>query len=204
MRIFGIMVIFIYTLLFSIIGAALIAFSLRTASFDIAIDMIRRLTYAENIKMSMTLTGASLILINIIIAQLSIGSLRKIKTISFENPDGPVTLELSAIEDCVTKLSAGMPEIKKIRSGIAATKRGIDVIIKVTLYSDVNIPEVTEKIQGAIRAKLHEMLGIEEKVTIKVHVAKIVQRDKKSKNKDKETPDKTNPEGFKGEITYGD
>lgn len=200
MRIFNIIAIFIYTLLFSIIGAVLIALSLRTASLDSVINLFFYLAHTNNLRIGMALTGLLLIVINISIAQLSVGKLRKHKTIAFENPYGPVTLSLSAVEDDIKKLTGKMPEIKEIRSSISAGKSGIEVAAKVTLYSDVNIPEVTEKIQNAIRIRLQEMLGIEETVTIKVNVAKIVQKEKPSAQKNAAG---TEQSGFKGEIEYG-
>lgn len=201
MRLFNIVAIFIYTLVFSIIGAVLIALSLRLESLDSIINLVTYLSHINNIRLGMALTGFLLILINISIAQLSIGRLQKHKTIAFENPYGQVTVSLSAIEDYIKKLTQKMVEIKEIRSNITATKSGIEVNAKVVLYSDANIPELTEKIQNAIRLRLQEMLGLEETVTIKVYVTKIVQKEKRIAQKDviKETTDS----GFKGEIEYG-
>ncbi|MBU4312057.1 MAG: alkaline shock response membrane anchor protein AmaP [Candidatus Omnitrophica bacterium] len=208
MRIFNIIAIFIYTLIFSIIGAVLIALSLRAASFDSTLQMINYAAHTSNIKMWLALTGFLLIFINISIAQLSIGKLRKQRTIAFENPQGEVTLALSAIEDYIIKLASKMPEIRDIKSKIQVTKAGIEIIAKVALYSEVNIPEVTEKIQSAIHIRLQEMLGIEEKVTIKINVTKIVQKDKRAEKKRlKEAPSEVEGQakqgGFKGEIEYG-
>ena len=201
MKLFNIVAIFIYTLLFSIIGAMLIALSLRTASFDTAINMISYLVHTNNIRFGMAVTGFFLILINISIAQLSIGKLQRQKTIAFENPHGEVTLSLSAIEDYIKKLTHKMPEIRDVKSSISAGKSGLEVIAKVVLYSDVNIPEITEKMQNAIRMRLEEMLGIEETVTIKVHVTKIVQREKDVEQRD--AVKEPGESGFKGEIEYG-
>lgn len=196
MKFFNIIAIFIYTLVFSIIGAMLIAFSLRTESLDLIANMIGYLSKANNLRLGMAATGLLLILINISIAQLSIGKLRKRKTIAFENPYGQVTVSLSAIEDYIKKLTQRMTEIREIKSSISAGKSGIEVNAKAVLYSDANIPEVTEKIQNAIRLRLQEILGIEETVTIKVHVARIVQREKTEASEAEHS-------GFKGEIEYG-
>lgn len=208
MRIFNIIAIFIYTLIFSIIGAVLIALSLRAASLDSTLQMINYVAHTSNIKMGLALTGFLLIFINISIAQLSIGKLRKQKTIAFENPYGEVTLSLSAIEDYIIKLANKMPEVRDIKSNIHVAKSGIVIVAKVALYSEVNIPEVTEKIQSAIRLRLQEMLGIEEKVTIKINVTRIVQKDKRvEKKRLKGTPSEVEGQaqqgGFKGEIEYG-
>ena len=201
MKLFNIIAIFIYTFLFSIIGGILIALSLRTASLDSVMEFLDYLVRTSNIRIGMALVGFLLILINISIAQLSIGRLRRHKTIAFENPYGQVTVSLSAIEDYIKKLTHRMTEIKEIRSSIFASKSGIEVATKAVLYTDVNIPEATEKIQNAIRLHLEEVLGIEEKFIIKIHVAKLVQREKGTKEKG---PEEGKGEGgFKGEIEYG-
>lgn len=198
MKLFSTIAIFIYTLLFSIIGALIIALSLRTESFDSIINLMGQLSNANNLRLGMALTGFLLILINISIAQLSIRKLQRQKTIAFENPYGQVTVSLSAIEDYIKKLTHKMPEIKEIKSQISAGKSGIEVIAKTTLYSDANIPEVTEKIQNAVRLHLQEILGLEETVTIKIHVTKIAQRENSPVQKG---PSENS--GFKGEIDYG-
>jgi len=200
-RIFNIIAIFIYTLFFSMVGAVLIALSLRTASLDSMIQLMDYLVHTSNIRMGLALTGFLLIFINISIAHLSIGKLRRQRTIAFENPYGEVTLSLSAIEDYIIKLAHKMPEIKDIKSNIYVGKSGVEIAAKVVLYSEINIPKVTEKIQGAIHVRLQEMLGIEEKVTIKINVTKIVHKDKQSGKK--RPKGETQENGFKGEIEYG-
>jgi uncharacterized alkaline shock family protein YloU len=196
MKIFSAIVIFIYTLLFSVIGAVLIALSLRAESLSAIMNMLNSVAFTDNVRMGMALTGFILILINILIARLSLGKMRREKTIAFDNPYGRVTVSLAAIEDYVKRLTTGMTEIKELKSSISAGRKGVEVITRAVLYSDANIPEVTEKIQNAIRIKLQEMLGLEETVTIKIDVVKIAQREQKPQV---ELPGET---GFKGEIKY--
>ncbi|MBU3912154.1 MAG: alkaline shock response membrane anchor protein AmaP [Candidatus Omnitrophica bacterium] len=197
MKIFSVIAIFIYTLLFSIIGATLIALSLRTESLDVIVNTVNSLSHTDNVRLGMALTGLLLIFINISIARISLGKMRRLKTIAFDNPYGRVTVSLAAIEDYIKKLTNKMPEIKELRSSISANKKGVEVAARAILYSGGNIPEITEKIQNAIRIKLQEMLGLEETVTIKIDVAKIVHGESKFPVK---APEDT---GFKGEIEYG-
>ncbi|MFC1666654.1 alkaline shock response membrane anchor protein AmaP [Candidatus Omnitrophota bacterium] len=201
MKIFNIIAIFLYTLLFSMVGAVLMALSLYPSSLESAIKMINSLSETDNIRMGMALTGLALIFVNISIAQLSIRRLRRHKTVAFENPYGQVTLSLSAIEDYIKKLTHTMTELNEFKANISAGKSGIEVAAKAELYSDVNIPEVTEKVQNAIRIRLQEILGIEEKVAIKIHVTKIIQRERGVEQK--YTKKETRQGGFKGEIEYG-
>ena len=178
-------------------------FAAALESFDSVINIVGYLAHANNIRIGMALTGFFLILVNISIAQLSIGKLQRHKTIAFENPYGQVTLSLAAIEDYIKKLTHKMSEVKEIKSSIFAGKSGIEVIAKTMLYSDVNIPDVTEKIQNEIRLRLEEMLGIEEPISIKIHVTKILQREKGVEQKKEDITQETEYKGFKGEIEYG-
>jgi len=200
MKIPGIIAIFIYTMLFSIIGAILMALSLNAGSIEVITSWVNYLFHTENIRMSMALTGFLLIVINISIAKLSIAKLKKRKTIGFENPHGQVSLSLSAIEDEIKKLIYKMAEAKDLRPNISAGKSGIEVIIKAVLYSDVNIPDTTERMQNAVHARLQEILGIEEKISIKIHVTKMFQREKGPEQKNLNEPEYS---GFRGEIEYG-
>ena len=202
MKLFTVVAILIYTLLFSVAGAILIAMAIRPESLRSAIDLIRSTSFTTNVKVGLSVTGLLLILINILIAQLSIGKLQRQKIIAFENPGGQVTLSLSAVEDYIKKITDRMTEIKEIKSTIYARKSGVEVITRAALYSGVNIPEITEKVQAMIRSHLQEMLGLDETITVKVHVARIVERDKKSEAKG--ASKEITPSGFKGEIQYGD
>ena len=202
MRIFSIAAIFIYTLLFSIIGAVCIAFSIRKETFDIIIGLIDSLLHMDNLRIWMFATGFLLILLNISIAQFSIGKLRKNRTIALENKYGRVKISLSTIEDYIKRLLHGVTEVKKKKINISNRKHRIEVIIKAVFYSDVNISEVTKRIQNTIQLRLQEILGIEEAVIITVQVIKIVQR--KGVAAEKDVIEENPVSGFKGQIEYGD
>lgn len=202
MKFFTVLVIFIYTLLFSIIGAILVALAIRPGSLDSAVNFIKSMPFTNNLRLGLSITGFLLILINILIAQLSIGRFQRQKTIAFENPNGQVTLSLSAVEDYIKKITDRTTEIKEIKSTICAGRSGVEVTAKATLYAGVNIPKITEKVQAMIRSHLQEMLGLEETITVRVHVARIVERDKKDDAKGALKEIGTG--GFKGEIEYGE
>ncbi|MFH1245587.1 MAG: hypothetical protein V1662_03805, partial [Candidatus Omnitrophota bacterium] len=66
-------------------------------------------------------------------------------------------------------------------------KKGIDIDSRVSLWSDANIPQTTESIQAVIKSRLQEMLGIEEAIVVRVHVGKIIPKEKKhSRKKDED------------------
>ena len=92
-----------------------------------------------------------------------------------------------------------MPEVKEMKPNVRAGKKGISIVNRVTLYSDINIPETTEKIQNIVKSRVQDMLGVEEPINIRVHVVKIVHKEEAPKNVKNDDASQQ----FKGTIEYG-
>ncbi len=179
MRIFSGFTVFFYTLVFLAIGCGLIVFSLNIISID---DIMRAIEYTYttiNVQFMVGFVGLLLIIYSLVAVQVTLGNLQREKTIAFENPSGRVTISLSAIEDFIKRAAAHISEIKELRPHVRANKKGIHIINRVVIYSDANIPDATEKMQSVLKNKIQEMLGIEEPINIKVHIAKIIAREAK-------------------------
>ncbi|UCB57380.1 MAG: alkaline shock response membrane anchor protein AmaP [Candidatus Omnitrophota bacterium] len=210
MRALAAIVIFVCTLVFAALGGILVALSLDLFTLQNLTDFLRLAFEIENINLIVGGSGLFLIIASICIAQISFGRMQREKTIAFDNPDGQVSVSLSAIEDFIKRLSSGMSEVKDLRSNVVAGKKGIEINVRVSLWADANIPESTESIQAIIKNRIQEMLGIEETIIVKVHVGKIVPKEKrrfKKKGKEKEKEDVQTQERFapfQGNIEYGD
>lgn len=182
MRIFSGFTMFFYTIVFLAIGCGLIVFSLNIISVD---DIIRAVEYTYdtmNVQWMVGLVGLLVIIYSLVAVQVTLGTIQREKTIAFENPSGRVTISLSAIEDFIKRTASHIAEVKELRPGVTANKKGINIINKVVIYSDANIPDTTERIQGVLKNKIQEMLGIEEPINIKMHITKIVSREKLGNN----------------------
>lgn len=202
MRIFGGFTMFFYTIVFLATGCALIAFSLNLILINDIIPVLDYAREATNVRVAIGLIGLLLIVYSLVAVQVAVGNLQREKTIAFDNPSGRVTISLSAIEDFIRRSSAHIPEVKELRADVKASKKGINITNRVVLYSGANIPEITERIQGTLKTRIQEMLGIEEPINIKVHVAKIAARDKKDNKPSKIEKEEKKPL-FKG-IEYGE
>lgn len=166
--------VFFYTVVFFIIGGLLIAIALGGVS---AQDIYRIVDYMQlnlNLRIITGLVGFLLVIINIFFGQIILGRIEKEKTIAFNTPSGQVTIALQAVEDLIKRLTQNFPEIKETRPDVIASKRGVEVNLKVVLQSEANIPDLTGHLQEMVKTKIQEMLGIEEQITVKVHVAKII------------------------------
>lgn len=198
MRIISGLTLFFYTLVFIAMGALFIAISLNLIPQDVVTETISTIYSIENIRLSLGITGLLLIFISVLVIQLVMGKLQREKTIAFENPDGQVTISLNAIEDFIKRALKQMPEVKELRPSVRASKKGIMIINRVTLYSDINIPEVTEKLQNIVKTRVQDMLGVDEPVSIRVDVVKITHKEEAVKDAKKDAQSLP----FKGSIEY--
>lgn len=198
MKIISGLTLFFYTAIFLLLGGFFIAVSLGLVPMSTMTEALEYLYASTNARLTIGIAGILLIFISILVAQLVMGKIQREKTIAFENPDGQVTISLNAVEDFIKRAMKQLPEVKELRPSVRANKKGVLIINRVTLFSDVHIPDVTEKIQNIVKARVQEMLGIDEPINIRVHVVKIAHRDEHGAHKGKE--EKTVP--FHG-IEYG-
>jgi len=200
-RFLTIVIIFFYTLIFIMLGAGLIAVAwglIQPQDLNAALSNVQT---SLNYKLVFTLSGILLVLISISFAQLVLERFQRERTIAFSTSSGQVTISLSAVEDLIKRLTNIIPEIKELRPDVIATKKGIMVDLRVVLRSEANIPELTSRLQEITRAKIQEVLGVEEQILIRIHVAKIISSEEKDRRKkDTSRDEPTIPFGGYGRV----
>jgi len=125
------------------------------------------------------LAGALLIFLAIYLlwqkAQIDKGDLSVVQKTSF----GEITISIGSIKRLSLKVLKGMGEIAEIRPEVNILKSGgINIELHLSVKQDVNIPELSEKVQRKLKEYLLETSGIETK-EIKIHIDKIFYEDKK-------------------------
>ncbi len=189
-----------YTIILMLVGTALIIFSLSKLQPQGITDILISLQNSLSSRLIIGLSGVLLILISLSFAQVILGSLQREKTIAFNTASGQVTIALSAIEDLIRRLAGIIPEIKELRPYVRATKKGsIIADLKVVLKTEVNIPELTGRLQDIVKAKIQEVVGTEEQPFVKIHIMKIVgyeDRDRKRREIEKEESPKVPFAGY--------
>jgi len=192
MRFLRSLVTVVYTLILIAIGAGLVLLALNLFSPEDITSTLNGIQADPSARLILGIAGAIFILAGLLIANINLGRIQMEKTIAFENPEGQVTVSLSAIEDFVKKSVRQLSEVKELRSRITANKKGINIVCRATIYDDSNIPETTERIQAIVKSKVHDMLGVEETINIKINVVNISSKGKGEKTKPvKEYPDET-------------
>jgi len=179
-----------YATVLVLIGVLMIVFSavfsfenLQPQSIKYINDLLIYTQTSLSVRLIIGLSGLLLILISFSFAQLILGRLQREKTIAFSNPTGQVTISLAAVEDLIRRVTSGIYEIKEIKPNVIAGKKGIEVDVRLVLKSEANIPDLTNQLQDLIKNKIQEILGIEEQIIVKIHVAKIVSFEEKERRK---------------------
>ncbi len=186
-----------FLILFIFVGLFLIAVGFKLIPSESLLNALDYIYAARDLRVGIISIGTLLIFISFAAYQFTIVRIQQQKTIAFNNPDGQVSISLSAIEEFIRRIGTALPEVKDLKSDCIATKRGIDISTKIVFWSDANIPDATEKIQGLIKTRVQEMLGIDEPIIVKVHVTKIAAREEaKGPKKEKEKEDVSIP--FRG------
>lgn len=183
MRIFNVLGILFYATVLILIGLGLIIFSLNLLLPQDISNLLVYLQDSFNTRVIVGLSGILLILISFSFAQLILGKFQREKTIAFQTASGEVTIALSAVEDLIKRTVVFIPEIKELRPDVIASKRGIIVDLRVILKCEANLPELTERLQEITKSKIQEVLGLEEEIIIKIHIAKIISSEEGHKKK---------------------
>ncbi|MDD3345841.1 MAG: alkaline shock response membrane anchor protein AmaP [Candidatus Omnitrophica bacterium] len=194
MKFFTVLGIMFYAVIVVLIGLSCVVFALNIL---LPQDINSLLVYAQassNTRVAIGLSGLLLILISFSFAQIILGKFQREKTIAFATSSGQVTISLSAVEDLIRRLAGVIPEVKELRPNVVASKKGIVVDMRIILRSEANIPDLTSRLQDLTKSKIQEILGLEEQVIIRIHVAKI-SHDEKDNRRRKEF-DKEEPSGI--------
>jgi uncharacterized alkaline shock family protein YloU len=77
------------------------------------------------------------------------------------NPLGQIHITVEALENMVLKTGYQIAGIKELKPRIILADNGTTVVLKAIVFSDLNIPEITDKLQLKVKDYLAEVAGIE-------------------------------------------
>lgn len=173
---------FFYLAIISVVAVFAISFAAHWIRLE-EVNHYLGLAYgSKNFCISIIAVSAGAVLLSFLFSRIIIGVQQKERTIAFENPTGRVSISLGALEDMIKRTVLRIADVKEIKSNIRATKKGIDVTCRLVLKAEGNIPEMTSRIQDLIKSRIQEILGLEENVTVKIHIAKIFSQIDKEKS----------------------
>jgi uncharacterized alkaline shock family protein YloU len=193
--------VFFYLAIILSTGLLCILFFVHLVDLTEVVRLLTKIYKDSQLATILTVVVGFIMLISLFLANLIYARRQKERTIAFDNPAGPVSVSLNAMEDLIRRIVVRVSEIKEIRPTIVATKKGLDVDVRLVLRTDVNIPEMTARLQELIRGKIQDVIGLDGKINIRIHVIKIIADDlkyKKDKGKAEIDVDPTPTVPFRG------
>jgi hypothetical protein len=176
-----------YMVLVLVIGCFWGLFVLKLIPLQDVIDLLSRVYGDMQLRILSGILITIFLILNYIFERVLLSQQQKGRMIAFDNPSGRVSISVDALEDLVKREILSVGEVKEVRSSfIMAGRKGMEIDARLVLNSDVNIPEVTARLQEMIKAKIQDTIGVEETIVVKIEVAKIVVDSGKKRAKEKE------------------
>lgn len=176
-----------YVTIILFLGCFAILYVLNVLPHKDILDLLYMIYVDDNLRVAVGCIAAGLLFINFILyRQLDVNA-HKEKIIAFDNPSGRVSVALVALEDLIRRTISRFPEVKEGKVDIRASKRALNVKIRMVLCSEVNIPELTAIVQETAKRKIQDIIGLDEALNVSVHIGKILgdpAKDKKSGKKE--------------------
>ncbi len=181
-----------------VVAGIIILFALRAVSISQLNTMFLAISSNENLRITAIIAGSIMLIMNFILfKQFSFFDDDKI--VEFDNPSGRVSLPIRALEDLIKRVVAKQLEIKDAKASIRIARKALKVQIRLTLASEVNIPDITARIQDLVKKKLQDAIGLDESINVTVYVGRILpQRMKDLPRTAKDDDDTENHVPFQG------
>jgi len=100
-------------------------------------------------------------------------NVRREKFITRQTAEGQVSISLNAIEDMIRKILEDKEELSHIKPKVTFTRKGINILVRGYLTSEVNLIEFTSDIQEIIKKKITYLLGEDEVLKINLEIKKL-------------------------------
>jgi len=174
MRFFKKLFMFCYMILMLATGIGLFLIALNLFPVEQWTEALINVQESLYYQIAIGIAGGVVILTGLIIPYRMAKKMKRSRLITFQNPDGEVTVSISAIEDYIHKITEEIHEITNVRSKVSFSRKGINIVSSVTIKAGANIPEITERIQMQVKNKVQSMLGGEEKINMTLYINKIL------------------------------
>jgi uncharacterized alkaline shock family protein YloU len=163
------------------IGAFALLFISKILTLESVNDMFNAIYVDERLQLTVGVFAVLLLLMDFVLYNFFSVNVHRDKIIAFDNPSGRVTFSLMAMEDIVKRMLLKNSAIADAKIKIIARKKGLEITIKLMLSSEVNIPDITAKVQNMVKNKIQDMIGLEEALDISIYIGKVVMKQKSTK-----------------------
>lgn len=174
MRFFTRIAVLLYVILVLFLGCFTLLYVSHAVDFKQVFDVLYAAYFDHNLRLITGSIAAGMLLFNFLFYRLFSINARRERVIAFDNPSGRVSVALDALEELLRRIIIKSPEIKEAKVALQASKKGLYVKIRMVLCAEVNIPEITSKVQELSRRKIQDIIGLDEPVNVIVYIGKIL------------------------------
>ncbi len=160
-------------LVYLTIGSLLVIMALHIVSMEDVFAAVREV-YGGFWKATQTFgIGVLFIITGLAFAKLLIMRARSDDSLVYQSEMGRITVSLAAIEDIARKAIKKFLVVKECKIKTNLQDAELEIILKLTLWSSLNIPDLIRDVQEEVRQKLVRVLGMEYPLQIKAEVVKV-------------------------------
>ncbi|OGX38781.1 MAG: hypothetical protein A3G91_03670 [Omnitrophica WOR_2 bacterium RIFCSPLOWO2_12_FULL_50_9] len=174
MRFFTRIAVLLYVILVLFLGCFTLLYVSHAVDFKQVFDVLYAAYFDHRLRLIAGSIAAGMLLFNFLFYRLFSINARRERVIAFDNPSGRVSVALDALEELLRRMITKSPEIKEAKVALRASKKGLYVKIRMVLCAEVNIPEITSKVQELSRRKIQDIIGLDEPVNVTVYIGKIL------------------------------
>lgn len=185
MKFFTRLAVLFYVTLILFLASSAILYVMHIIRFQDIVQSLFIVYLDENLRVIVASVAGGFLFVNYLFFRLFSVDVHGEKVIAFDNPAGRVTVSLAALEDLIRRVLARMSEVREARAEIRASKKGLNVKVRMFLSTEVNIPETTSRVQEVAKRKLQDIIGLNEPVNVTVYISKILQERIKEKRPSK-------------------
>ncbi len=124
------------------------------------LDILLRVPFVSDDSAVLWVAMAALILAGLRLLYAAVRPIGEQRSVVHEFSLGEVHITLPAIEELVKKAAYQIEGVRDIKPRITSSKAGIGIAIRATVTPDINIPEVSKKIQHHVKDYIFEVTGI--------------------------------------------
>jgi uncharacterized alkaline shock family protein YloU len=160
-------------LVYLTVGSLLVIMALRIVPVEDVYLAIEQMYSGFWDSMQILVTGFLFVSVGLVFAKMLIARNRAEDSVVFQSEMGRISVSLDAIEDIVRKALKKFLVIKDCKIKRRLQDGELDILIRLTLWSAMNIPDLVREVQDDIRQKLARVLGMEYPIEIKAEVVKV-------------------------------
>ncbi|MFZ5626449.1 MAG: alkaline shock response membrane anchor protein AmaP [Bacillota bacterium] len=144
-----------------IVGLGMVILALYSLGWNLPAFLLEESMGSSNFRYAMFVLAVILFLLSVRFL-ISVFERRVIPHILIkDNPLGQVHISVEAITGLVSRTAFQLPGVRDCRAQLAMTPAGLQILIRLTVSGELNLPELLTSLQEEIKQRLAQVVGLE-------------------------------------------